>query len=126
MATPQKTFELNPHIFSFFELVETDKNDPTIKTYKCKACNKTTKLYSSTTSNLIKHLKTTNFSVHQKAIEQLNKMETESPSRHSESRKRIRLESPKLQSPNLNDLLRMGAVTTKAKYKSNHPRQIEW
>ena len=67
---------------------------------------------------------------HKQAIDEFNKLITMSPVATMRNNKRQRLdETFQLNSPvsNIcNDLVKMGAVTPKQKFKFNNPRQIEW
>lgn len=114
-STPKK-IKLLSAIYQFYDIIENEQNQ-----FKCKACNCIVKIYGTTTSNLRKHLLTTKLEVHADAITQLSEMEKESPIAQRNA-KRQRLEMTP-QSPNL---VAMGAVNLKPKFKYDHPRQLEW
>ena len=116
--TPKKNFELQPPIFRFVNLI-----DQETKAYICKECKKTVKMFGSTTSNLRKHLLTTNPEKHRHAVDELTKLESTSPTIRNS--KRIRTDSPQSLIP-LKNLINMGAITPKKKFNYNDQRQVEW
>ncbi len=111
-------FVLKAPIYKFFEEQDSENK------FKCKSCLKFVTAFGSTSSNLIKHINTTNEAKHLMARNQLKEMSKDSPYANRDS-KRKRLEMDALKTPNKN-LIEMGACTPKAKFLYNNPRQIDW
>lgn len=96
--------------------------------YYCKSCGSAQT--APTTSNLIKNLTKTKLDKHKQAIDEFNKLIALSPIATSRNSKRQRLEETFQANTTMsnlcNDLVKMGAVTPRQKFKFNNPRQIEW
>ena len=126
MSTPKKNDSTAP-FYNFYDYL-TDKEDPSKMKYYCKSCGAAQS--APTTSNLIKHLTKTKLDKHRNSIEEFKKLIAISPVSSGRNNKRPRIdEASQACSPmsNLyNDLVKMGAVTPKQKFKFNNPRQIEW
>ena len=117
-STPNKQFSLKAAIYMLFDSVDQENN------YKCKSCANLISGFGSTTSNLRKHINSTNPIKHASARITLADLDKESPyAVRTMKRKQIQIDS--LKTPN-KDLVLMGACTPKKKFKYNNPRQIEW
>ena len=76
-STPELETNLNAPIYSFFE--KPVKEGDTVK-YKCKSCLKSVSSVGSTTSSLLKHIKTTNENKHALARQDLADLTKDTPS----------------------------------------------
>ena len=125
MFTPIKLTESNAPIYNFYDYKPDEENN---MKYYCKICF--VKIEAATTSNLIKHLTKTKLDKHQKAIDEFNKLITMSPGNANRNAKRKKFNDEfEVNSPMVkmcNDLVTMGAVTSKQKFAFDHPRQLEW